>query len=323
MDALGGVVQAMMGGLKVGEYHEGGHQNDIYMRVPVEERLTASDLEKLHVRNNRGELVRLSEVADLKTTLSLQSITRYNRQRSVNIYANPAPGTTQQIALAEALKIAKEVLPPGYTGEATGSSATNQQSIAQLGITMLLGIVVAYMVLGSQFNSFIHPITILLALPFSITGALMGLLAGDKLFGIQSSSLNLYSFIGIILLMGLVKKNSIMLVDFTNQMRARGMDLRQALLTACPVRLRPILMTSLATIAGAVPAALALGPGAELRQPMAIAIIGGIIISTLLTLVVVPCAYSLMARLEREVPHSFGADEEGNLTTNIPLKAKN
>jgi HAE1 family hydrophobic/amphiphilic exporter-1 len=123
----------------------------------------------------------------------------------------------------------------------------------------------------------------------------------------------MYSMIGLVLLLGLVKKNSIMLVDFTNQARARGMKVQDALLYACPIRLRPILMTSFATVAGALPAALAFGPGAELRQPMALAIIGGILVSTFLTLVVVPCAYSLMSVLESPVHHEFDTDEHGNL----------
>jgi HAE1 family hydrophobic/amphiphilic exporter-1 len=153
------------------------------------------------------------------------------------------------------------------------------------------------MVLASQFNSFIDPLSVLMALPFSISGALMALF-------ITHHSINIYSVIGLILLMGIVKKNSILLVDFTNQVRERGeSSVQKALLTACPIRLRPILMTSVATIAGAIPAALAFGPGAESRNPMAIAVIGGVIFSTLLTLYVVPCFYSVMSRYEGKKKH--------------------
>jgi HAE1 family hydrophobic/amphiphilic exporter-1 len=161
---------------------------------------------------------------------------------------------------------------------------------------LFLGIVVSYMVLASQFNSFIHPVTVLMALPFSISGAFISL----WMFG---ESLNIFSFIGLILLMGIVKKNSILLVDFTNQVRARGgISVQDALQEACPVRLRPILMTSLATIAAALPLAMAIGPGAELRAPMAIAVIGGVLVSTLLTLFVVPAVYELLSRFERSKP---------------------
>ena len=149
------------------------------------------------------------------------------------------------------------------------------------------------MVLGSQYNSYLHPVTVLLALPFSVSGAFIGL-------SMARQSLNIYSFIGLVLLMGIVKKNSILLVDFTNHLREQGRPMREALLEACPIRLRPILMTSISTIAAAVPPALALGPGAETRIPMAVAVIGGMTVSTLLTLFVVPCAYSLFGRLERK-----------------------
>src|SRR5512136_1308654 len=152
---------------------------------------------------------------------------------------------------------------------------------------MVLGLMVAYLVLASQFNAFSHPFTVLLALPFSISGALIAL-------WIAGQSLNVYSMLGLILLMGIAKKNSIMLVDFTNQIRDRGVERRRALLQACPIRLRPILMTSVATIAGALPPALAIGPGAEVQRPMALALVGGMFVSTLMTLFVVPAGYSLL-----------------------------
>jgi len=308
MDNLGAVIGTMIGGytFQGSYYHEGGHQNSIFIRVPESQRLTPDAINHLYIRNNRGELVPISAVATLKQVNVLQQITRDNRQRAVYFYANPAPGFTGQQATEEAMSIAKGVLPEGYNADLSGTSKSNTQSGSQLWITMLLGVVVAYMVLASQFNSFLHPITILLALPFSVTGAFAALLATGE-------SLNIYSMIGMILLLGLVKKNSIMLVDFTNQRREQGMKVQEALMAACPVRLRPILMTTFATMAGALPAAMALGPGAELRQPMAVAIIGGILISTLLTLVVVPCAYSLMEGWERQSLHHFDVDEHGNV----------
>jgi len=206
-------------------------------------------------------------------------------------------GESQQKALQAAQQISKRVLPPEYHISLTGSSQTFVESLQSLVWVLLLGIVVAYMVLASQFNSFIDPLSVLMALPFSISGALMSLFVTHR-------SINIYSVIGLILLMGIVKKNSILLVDFTNQVREGGEpSVRKALLTACPIRLRPILMTSVATIAGALPAALALGPGAESRNPMAIAVIGGVIFSTVLTLYVVPCFYSLMARFETKKKH--------------------
>ncbi|HAR41105.1 MAG TPA: AcrB/AcrD/AcrF family protein, partial [Bdellovibrionales bacterium] len=151
-----------------------------------------------------------------------------------------------------------------------------------------------YMVLASQFNSFVDPFTVFVALPFSFSGAFLALLLGGQ-------SLNIFSMIGLVLLLGIVKKNSILLVDFTHRKREEGgLPVHEALLEACPIRLRPILMTSMATIAGAIPAALSLGPGAEARAPMSIGVIGGVLVSTVLTLFVVPCVYSLLARFGKK-----------------------
>jgi HAE1 family hydrophobic/amphiphilic exporter-1 len=187
--------------------------------------------------------------------------------------------------------IAKSVLPEGYKVVFTGSSQTYAESFSSLYFALIMGIFVAYMILGTQFNSFIHPFTVLLALPFSVSGAFVAL-------ALTNQSLNMYSMIGLILLMGIVKKNSILLVDFTNNRRLNGLGVKEALLEACPIRLRPILMTSVCTLVAAIPSALAMGPGAETRIPMAVVVIGGVFVSTLLTLFVVPCAYSLLSKLE-------------------------
>ncbi len=307
---LGSVLGTLIGGytFQSSYYHESGHENSIFIRVPPEQRMGPDDLKKIYTRNNRGELVPISDVTTMTQVPSLQQITRDNRERAINFQANHSASATGQQALDESQRIAGEVLPEGYHLALTGTSQSGSQTNNQLLYTMILGIIVAYMVLASQFNSFVQPITILMALPFSITGAFFTLWLFDQ-------SLNMYSMIGLILLLGLVKKNSIMLVDFTNQARRRGLKIADALLYACPVRLRPILMTSAATIAGALPAALAFGPGAELRQPMSIAIIGGILVSTLLTLVVVPCAYSILSGWERPDPHDFEIDAAGNVVT--------
>jgi hydrophobe/amphiphile efflux-1 (HAE1) family protein len=291
-------VSALFGGAILNgqtEYQKSGHRYSIEVRLAAEERNKVAQLKEVLVRNNRGNLIPLSELVDLEEKPSLMLISRLNRARAIKVFANPAPGVSQQTALKEAETLAKSMLPPGYFLKLTGSAESFKESFQSLLIAMLLGIVVSYMVLASQFNSFLHPIIVLIALPFSISGGFMSL-------ALFHQSINIYSMIGFILLMGIVKKNSILLVDFTNQCRAEGDDIHSALLRACPVRLRPIVMTSLATVAGALPEALSIGPGAETTIPMAIAIIGGIIASTILTLFVVPCAYSLMARLERPDP---------------------
>jgi len=291
------VVEAMIGGVLVGTYEKGGHRYDIRLKLEESKEDPRTKVNGLYVRNNRGELSTLSNLVTMEETKSMVAIWRSNRERSITVYANVKAGESQQKALLAAQDIARRILPPEYHITLTGSSQTFAESLQSLIWVLLLGIVVAYMVLASQFNSFIDPLSVLMALPFSISGALMALFVTHR-------SINIYSVIGLILLMGIVKKNSILLVDFTNQVRDRGEpSVRKALLTACPIRLRPILMTSVATIAGAIPAALAFGPGAESRNPMAIAVIGGVIFSTLLTLFVVPCFYSLMSRFEGKHQH--------------------
>ncbi len=289
--SIGNAVNATLGGVKVGKYSRGGHRYDVRVRFNASDRTSDEDIKKIWVRNNRGQVVPLTQVVNVKEKQTLLSITRQNRSRAITMYANVAPGKSQSDALAKVQEIGKEILPEGVKLVFSGSAETYQEAFMGLFIALILGIVVAYMILGAQFNSFVHPILVLIALPFSITGAILALVIGQQ-------SLNMFSMIGIVLLMGIVKKNSILLVDFTNERRKQGLNVREALVEACPIRLRPIIMTSCATIAAAIPPALALGPGAETRVPMALVIIGGVAVSTMLTLFVVPCAYSLMSRLE-------------------------
>ena len=293
VSAIGATINALIGGERVGKYTREGRRYDVRIRLIPSQRTATGDIDKLWVWNNRGELVQLKDVINIIEHPTALTITRRNRERAISIFANVALQKSQTDALKEVEKIAKRILPEGYRIVFSGSTQTFKESFSSLILAFWLGILVAYMVLASQFNSYLEPFSVLMALPFSISGALITL----WLFG---QSLNIYSIIGLILLMGIVKKNSILLVDFTNQQREQGLDTNGALLTACPVRLRPILMTSLATIAAAVPPALAMGPGAETRIPMAITVIGGVIVSTLLTLFVVPCAYSLFSRIERK-----------------------
>ncbi|HVV73268.1 MAG TPA: efflux RND transporter permease subunit, partial [Verrucomicrobiae bacterium] len=295
LNAVTSAVNALVGGdimRGTTEYAKAGHRYEIELRLVANERDRSEQLKNIFVRNNRGELTALSKLVTFEEKPALQLISRLNRFRAITVYANPAPGHSQNEALKAVQAMGKKILPPGYYMRMTGSAQSFKESMDSLVAALLFGILVSYMVLASQFNSFIHPVTVLMALPFSFAGAFLGL-------WIFHQSINIYSLIGFILLMGIVKKNSILLVDFTNQCRAEGLDVREALLKACPVRLRPVLMTSVATVAGALPEALSLGPGAETTIPMAVAIIGGVTVSTLLTLFVVPCTYSLLARLER------------------------
>jgi len=283
----------MIGGERVAKYTQDGRRYDVRVKASDQDRRTAKNINDLWIWNNRGEMVQLAEVVKIVERPSLLSITRQGRERAISLYASETAGKSLATAIQEAKKIADETLPPPYRVVFSGTSQTFKESMMSLIFALIMGIIVAYMILASQFNHIVHPITVLLALPFSLVGAFWALL-------IANQSLSIFSFIGLLLLMGIVKKNSILLVDFTNQMRERGMNTYEALIHACPIRLRPIIMTSVATIAAAVPAALALGPGAETRIPMGVAIIGGVLVSTLLTLFVVPAFYLVCDKIEQK-----------------------
>lgn len=283
-DAIGGVVQ--------GQFSNGDRRYDVKIRLEGTQRANIDDIMKLDVRTSANELIPISDVVRTEEVKTFQTLTRRLRERCITIFANVVPGKSQARALSEAEKIAQQEIPPGYHFYLSGGAAIFRETFFNLNFALWLGIIIAYMVLASQFNSFVHPITILIALPFSVSGAFLALL-------LTHQSINLYSMIGLILLMGIAKKNSILLVEFATKKRAlEGLNPRQAMMEAGPIRLRPILMTSFATLAAAIPPALAIGPGAESRIPLAVAVLGGIVLSTGFTLFVVPCAYVLMSHLE-------------------------
>ncbi len=289
MQTIGSAVNVLFGGDLAGKYSKGDRRYDIRVQLEADQRVSQANIDGVWVWNNRGERVQLKDLVTVVERPAALTITRRVRERAISVYANVAAGKSMTDALSAAERIANEVLPEGYHAIPSGTSKTFQESSSGMGMVFILGILIAYMVIGSQYNSFLQPFIVLLALPFSLSGAFMALLMAQL-------SLNLYSVIGIILLMGIVKKNSILLVDFTNQMRGEGKKVHEALLGACPIRLRPILMTSLATIAAAIPPAVAIGAGAEVRAPMAITVIGGVAVSTFFTLFVVPCVYKLTVR---------------------------
>ncbi len=291
---LADTISALVGGIRVAKYTDHGKRYDVRVRLQSDQRSSPTNLPRLSVRAAGGKLVQLRDVAQIEIVPTLPIINRYNHQRKVEITANAAHGVSQGEAIRKCQEIAASVLPQGYTFVDLGNAQAMSDTLSRLIFALALGVLIAYMILGVQFNSFIHPLTVLMAMPFAVTGALATLWwTGD--------TINMMSMIGLILLMGLVKKNSIILVDYTNQLRAAGMQLEEAVLAACPVRLRPIIMTSVATIAGAVPAAIGLGPGAETRAPMARSIIGGIVLSTLVTLIMVPVFYVMFENARRMI----------------------
>jgi HAE1 family hydrophobic/amphiphilic exporter-1 len=266
-------------------FKEAGRRYDIRMRLEEEDRQDPAQIGNLYVRSNTGDVVELRNVVDIQTGAAPSAITRTNRQRSVTIGAN-LQGRELGSAIEEAQKVAKEILPENATLALSGQAEAMQEGARQMGLALGLGVLIIYMVLAAQFESLVHPLTVMLALPFAMTGALGGL-------WLTGNTLNLFSMIGILLLFGLVTKNSILLVDYANQLRGEGMDKVTAMRTAAPVRLRPVLMTAVSMIFGVLPAAVGFGPGAETRAPMAIAAGAGMFSSMLLTLIVVPVFYLL------------------------------
>jgi multidrug efflux pump subunit AcrB len=273
----------MIGGLDVGTFKESGSRYDIRMRLDRAQRDTPTAIEDLTVRTADGSLALLRNLVTLETGAAPSAITRVDRQRAVSVTGN-LDGLVLADAVARARKFAAEILPEGVTLRVAGDAAEMEEAGRQFMLMLGLAVLVIYMVLAAQFESFLQPLSVMLALPFSMVGALGGLfLAG--------MTLNLFSMIGILLLIGLVTKNSILLVDYANQLRAEGMEKRLAMRTAAPVRMRPVLMTALSMIFGVLPAAFGVGPGAETRAPMAVATAAGMLSSVLLTLLIVPVFY--------------------------------
>jgi hydrophobe/amphiphile efflux-1 (HAE1) family protein len=288
-------INTAIGGVRQGYFTNGIRRYDVRIRLLPEQWQSTSDIDKLLVRTGYGELIPLSSVTKITEEKKLLTITREMRERAINVYANTATGQSLDTVMAFAKKTAK-VLPAGYSVADVGASKDAIDTATNFLFTLVMGLVISYMVLAIQFNSFIHPIPVMIALPFSLTGAFLSLL-------LTHNSLNLYSFIGIIVLMGITLKNSILLVEFFNKQRHNGLPLREAILTGGPIRLRPIIMTSAATVAASIIPALGIGPGAEVRVAMAVVIIGGVCVSTLFSLLVVPCLYDIMSPTEDSSHH--------------------
>ncbi len=282
------VVNAVIGGYDVAKYNDepgDGERYDIRLKAASGEFSTPEDLRRIYLRTKNGELVRLDTVAHFEKELGPAIIARYDLQYAAEFYATP------DIALGSAVKkimaASKDLLPLGYNVKMRGRAEEFGKTVHYISFTFIMAIILVYMVLASQFNSFTQPLIIMVAQPLAIVGGIGGL----WLFG---HGLNVFSMVGLVLLMGLVTKNSILLVDLTNQLRREGKNISEALHEACPNRLRPVLMTAFTLILGMLPAALGYGAGADTNGPLAVAVIGGMLSSTILTLLVVPAVYSLM-----------------------------
>lgn len=280
----------LTGGTDIAKFNDepgDGQRYDIRVKAREGAFTQPADLSKIFVRNRDGQMVRLDSVARFEERLGPAIIGRYDMQYAASFYATPT------IPLGEAVdqvrRTAADILPAGYQIKFVGQAEEFGKTVKHMIFTFALALVLLYMVLASQFNSFLQPAIVMLAQPLALVGGIAAL-------WLTGQTLNIYSMIGLTLLVGLVAKNSILLVDLANQRREQGMAVDAALRDACPTRMRPVLMTSATLILALAPAALGLGAGAETQQPLAIAVIGGMISSTLLTLVVVPAVYSLIER---------------------------
>src|SRR5438034_54363 len=277
---IAATVQTYVAGEPVSKYKEGDEQYDIWLRAEPGKRRTPQDVYDLTVRSGAGQLVRLGNLLRVREDLGPAEIDRVNRQRSITISGNLLPALPLATAVEHVQKVAAPLdMPALYSLEFTGRAKTLAESNANFGIAFLLSIVFMYMVLAAQFESFLHPVTIMLALPLTIPFALLSLV-------LLGEALNVYSMLGLFMLFGVVKKNGILQIDYTNTLRARGMARDAAILEANRVRLRPILMTTVMLVFGMVPIALGRGPGSGSRGSIARVIIGGQALSLLITLLI-------------------------------------
>ena len=291
---VGSTLETMLGGRRVSTFTRDNKLYDVMVQMDPADRATPSDMSSLYVRGRGGELVNLAAVTTVDEGVGPQRLFHFNRVPSFTITANLMPGFTLGEALDSLNAAAATILPRGSSTALSGESREFAESGTALYLAFGLALLVVYMVLAAQFESLIHPFTVLLAVPLAVTGALVTLF-------LTGSTLNLYSQIGMILLIGLASKNSILLVEYANQLRERGLGLLEATLEAGRVRLRPILMTAFATIFGALPIALGLSAGSESRQPLGYVIVGGMFVSTFLTLYLVPVVYVLFETLREKM----------------------
>ena len=283
-------ISVLSNGLDVARFNDfpgDGQRYEIRLKAKKNTFKDAQNLNKIYLRSKNGELVRLDTIAQFDEVLGPAVIGRESLQYSANFYTDPTMPLGEAIGYVNS--IGSEILPTNFKIKLDGQAKEFAKTTQNVLFVFMLATLLLYMVLASLFNSFFQPIIVMLAQPLAVVG-------GIALLWLTGKSLNIYSMIGLVLLIGLVAKNSILLIDLTNQLRAKGKETNAALLEACPVRLRPVLMTSITLILALLPAALGLGAGSEENGPLAIAVIGGMISSTLLTLIVIPAAFSLSVR---------------------------
>ncbi len=290
INTIGQTLAAMLGSRKVTTFVDKGEQYDVILQGQIDDRRTPTDVSNIYVRSDTTrQLIPLSSVVTMEEGSYVNGLNRLNRRRNIQLFMFPKPETLLGDVIKEVEKIAAEKLPPEAVLVWRGEAGDFKDNATAIYFSFALALVVVFLVLAAQFESFLHPVVIMMTVPLAMTGALAGLL----LFG---QSMNLYSQIGIIVLVGLAAKNGILIVEFTNQLRDAGREFRAAVVEAALTRFRPIVMTALATVMGALPLVLAHGAGAESRRPIGVVIATGVSFATFITLFVVPTFYMLMAR---------------------------
>jgi multidrug efflux pump len=277
----------MLGGRQVTRFKREGKQYDVIVQLEDKDRALPTDLTAIYVRGRDGALIQLSNLVKLHETVAPKELNHFNRQRAAIISASITPGYTLGEALGFLENAAGEVIGRGAQTELDGQSREFRESGQQLLMIFLLALAFIYLVLSAQFESFVGPFVIMLTVPLGVIGALAALQFTD-------GTLNVYSKAGLVMLIGLVTKNGILIVEFANQLRDKGKDTIEAVVESAALRLRPILMTSFATVLGALPLAMATGAGAESRQPIGWVVVGGVLAGTMLSLFVVPTFYTLL-----------------------------
>jgi len=290
--AIGSALETMMGSRRVTTFVDNGEEYDVLVQAGREGRASPADLAAIRVRASGGELVPLSNLVTLSEVAEAGSLNRFNRLRSITINAGLAPGYPLGEAIAWAQQVASEELPQHAQVSWKGESREYQNAGSAVLLTFAMALLVVFLVLAAQFESFIHPLVIMLTVPLGVLGALLGLY-------VSGGTINLFSQIGIVMLVGLAAKNGILIVEFANQLRDEGRNVHQAIVESAMVRLRPILMTSIATVVGAIPLVVAGGPGSASRGTIGVVVIFGVTVSTFLSLFVVPAFYSLLAPYTR------------------------
>jgi multidrug efflux pump len=286
---IGRTLQLALSGRRYGYFIYNDRQYEVIGQLEKQERSAPADLQSLFVRAQNGEMVSLDNLVNMKENVSPPAIYRYNQSYSVTVSATPAPGVSMGEAIKDLDAIAKNTLPPGFSTALGGQSRDFAESSASLIFAFIFAILLIYLVLAAQFESLIDPFIILLTVPMAVTGAVLSL-------WITGQSINVFSEIGIIMLIGLITKNGILIVEFANQKKEEGLPVREAVLAAAASRFRPILMTTLAMIFGTLPIALSLGTASGSRTSLGIAVVGGLIFAGLLTLYVIPAVYSYFSR---------------------------